>query len=171
VVSSSRIAGAAVLGLAGLLFASAAGAQEARQVRVHLTVVHASQTPGPIDPDARRLHQQLQKDFRYQSLRVMQDSRMRMPMREERRVELPTGKALRVRAISIDAHGVLMSLASSSSRSRATTEPLRLARRRIPRFGPPLPDPRAPNRSQRAEMPPSTGITAPVTYAPAREAR
>jgi hypothetical protein len=109
-VSSSRIAGAAVLGLAGLLFASAAGAQEARQVRVHLTVVHASQTPGPIDPDAQRLHQQLQKDFRYQSLRVMQDSRMRMPMREERRVELPTGKALRVRAISIDPQGVLMSL-------------------------------------------------------------
>ena len=109
-VSSSRIAGAAVLGLAGLLYASAAGAQEARQVRVHLTVIHASQTPGPIDPDARRLHQQLQKDFRYQSLRVMQQRRMRMPMREERRVELPTGRVLRMRAIAIDPHGVLMSL-------------------------------------------------------------
>ncbi|UCE86066.1 MAG: hypothetical protein JSU66_17370 [Deltaproteobacteria bacterium] len=109
-MSSSRVPAVAVLALAGLLSAAPSAAQEGRQIRVHLIVVHASQTPGPIDPDAKQLHEQLQRDFRYRSLRVMQHNRLRMPMREERRVELPTGRALRVRPIALDPQGILMSL-------------------------------------------------------------
>ncbi len=108
--ASSRIACAVALGLASALAAGSAPAQETREIGVQLLVIHVSQEPGPIDPGAAKLHKRLQKDFRYKSLRVVQRRQLRMPMHETRKVDLPTGRALRLRALSLDQKGLLMAV-------------------------------------------------------------
>jgi hypothetical protein len=110
VAASSWIACAVALGVASALVAGSAAAQDTRQIGIQLTVIHASKTPGPIDPEAARLHKRLKKDFRYESLRVVQRRKMRMPMRGMRKLDLPTGRTLRVRALELDQKGLLMAV-------------------------------------------------------------
>ena len=104
--SSSWTLCASALGLA-LLVAAPALAQE---VSVGVMVIHASQSPGPVDPEAERVRVILSRDFRFQSWRVMQRNRMRVPMKETRRVELPSGRSMKVCPLQIESKGLLMSV-------------------------------------------------------------
>lgn len=89
----------AAFALVGLLAAPAA-AQEVEWIRLKLMVTHASQAPGPIDPSAEDLHKQLHKDFRYQSLRVLQSESLRLSMNEIGQLRLPNGRWVRVRPLN-----------------------------------------------------------------------
>lgn len=104
---SLAAAGAVLLGLA---LAGDASAQTARRVGLDLTVSHASLQPGPIDPEAERLHQSLRDDFRYQSLRIIERRRLDLRTGEIGGLELPTGKRVRVRPLHMGTGGVLLAI-------------------------------------------------------------
>lgn len=103
---------AAALIACAVLAAGAAGAQGTTEVGVQLTVLHASPKPGP-PPDANvaPFDKQLRGQFRYQSLRIMERSQLRMSLLEMRKVRLPLGNELRVQPIQRDPEGLLTELA------------------------------------------------------------
>lgn len=103
----SIAAGAALC--AGLLAAQQADAQTARRVGLDLTVSHASPNPGPVDPELRTTHDQL-KEFRYQSLRVIERRRLNLRTGEIGGLDLPSGKRVRVRPLHMGAGGVLLAI-------------------------------------------------------------
>jgi len=103
------LAGRAVL-CAGLVIGAPALAQTARTVALELTVSHASQQPGPVDPEAALLHEQLRNDFRYQSLRVIERRRLDLRTGEVGGLDLPSGKRVRVRPLHMGAGGVLLAV-------------------------------------------------------------
>ena len=88
-----------VLALALGAGAGAAKAQEQR-IDVELMVSHVSGVRGEIDPRGRKLHQKLQGEFRYESLRVLQVRGLRLALNEVGSGGLPNGKT--VRPLSID---------------------------------------------------------------------
>jgi hypothetical protein len=100
-------AGAALL---ALVLAGPALAQTARRVALEMTVSHASPHPGPVDPAAARLHEQLRNDFRYQSLRVIERRRLNLRTGEIGGLDLPSGKRVRVRPLHMGASGVLLAV-------------------------------------------------------------
>ncbi len=104
--SSRRLAAAALILLG--LSPGLAAAQE--QVEIVVTVCHISDQPGPVDPRAAQLHAKLQKQFRYESLRVLDQRSLRLQMNELGTVKLPNGRQLRVRPLNVDDRGVLMSV-------------------------------------------------------------
>ncbi len=109
-MSASRaLSLAAVVG--AVLIPLVAVAQVAAQhVGLLLTVSHASSHPGPIDPSAAELHRSLRREFRYESLRVIERHHMDLRMQEVGGVDLPTGKRVEVRPLSLTASGVLISV-------------------------------------------------------------
>ena len=96
---------APVLGVA----AAAAKAQEQR-IDIELIVSHVSQTDGEIDPRGRKLHQKLQDQFRYESLRVLQIRGLRLALNEVGSVGLPNGKSVHVRPLQLSESGVLLAV-------------------------------------------------------------
>lgn len=106
---ASRSATAAIFATS-LLLAGTASAQTARRVGLDLTVSHASSRPGPVDPEAARLHQSLRDDFRYESLRVIERRRLDLRTGEIGGLELPTGKRVRVRPLHMGTGGVLLAI-------------------------------------------------------------
>jgi hypothetical protein len=109
-VSASRSRALALV-VGGLLLASAAVAQpELRRVGLSLTVSHASQQPGPIDPGAAEVHRRLRQEFRYESLRVIEKRHMDLRLQEIGGVDLPTGKVVRLRPIAVSPSGVLIAV-------------------------------------------------------------
>jgi hypothetical protein len=108
-VSGSRALWLAVA--IGVLIPICALAQVAVQrVGLLLTVSHVSSHPGPIDPSAAELHRSLQREFRYESLRVIERRHIDLRMQEIGGVDLPTGKHVEVRPLSISPSGVLISV-------------------------------------------------------------
>lgn len=95
---------------AGLLVAQPAVAQTVRRVGLDLTVSHASPNPGPVDPEASKIHDQLQREFRYESLRVIERRRLNLRTGEIGGLELPSGKRVRVRPLHMGAGGVLLAI-------------------------------------------------------------
>lgn len=97
--------------LAGLLALGplAAPAQEG-PVSLSVMVSHISDAEGPIDPRASRLHDKIRKQFKYSSLRVLEDRTLRLEMDELGRVELPNGRTFRVRPNDVGAGGVLLAV-------------------------------------------------------------
>ena len=89
--------------------AGAAKAQEQR-IDVELMVSHVSSAPGEIDPRARKLHQKLQGEFRYESLRVLQIRGLQLALNEVGSVGLPNGKSVRVRPLQLSGSGVLLAV-------------------------------------------------------------
>jgi hypothetical protein len=73
-------------------------------------VSHISDRAGPIDERASQLHRKLQKDFRYQSLRVLQTQRLALELDEVGTLTLPNGRELRVRPLQVGDRGVLMAV-------------------------------------------------------------
>jgi hypothetical protein len=95
--------------LALVLGAGAAKAQEQR-IDVELMVSHVSSVGGEIDPRGRKLHQKLQGEFRYESLRVLQIRGLRLALNEVGSVGLPNGKSVRVQPLQLSGSGVLLAV-------------------------------------------------------------
>ena len=89
--------------------AAAAKAEEQR-IDVELMVSHVSNAKGEIDPRGRKLHQKLQGQFRYESLRVLQTRGLRLELNEVGSVRLPNGKSVRVRPLQLSESGVLLAV-------------------------------------------------------------
>lgn len=80
--------------------------------RLHfeVTVLHASPSPGGVDPGAERFDKLLRQTVRYESLRVVKAKRRRVQLNEIERVALPTGQDFRFRPIDAGDRGVLVSI-------------------------------------------------------------
>ena len=63
--------------LAGALGA-APPAEAEPTVRFDIMVSQISDQPGPIDPRAKALHEKLRREFRYESLRVLEKANMKL---------------------------------------------------------------------------------------------
>jgi hypothetical protein len=101
---------AVAMGLATALAPTLGIAQVAPSVGVLLTVSHASPKPGPIDPDAAEIHRQLRHEFRYESLRVIERRHVILRMQELGGIDLPTGKRVELRPLSLTPSGVLIAV-------------------------------------------------------------
>jgi hypothetical protein len=96
--------------LALLLAAQAAWAKGERRFAVKVTVAEISDSPGQIDPRAQRLDQSLRGRFKYQSLRVLAERRLKLALDEVGSVELPSGRMFRVRPLNLGERGLLMAV-------------------------------------------------------------
>ena len=101
-----------LLGLVLVLCAGAgiARAQPAQGIELIVLVAHASAGPGGVDPRAERLADKLTKEFRYESLRVLQSRRLRLALDEVGSVRLPNGKLLRLRPLQVGEKSVLLAV-------------------------------------------------------------
>ena len=116
-------AGGLALGLVLALVAGAAGAQplipkekgfgaKPKKPRLHfeVTVLHASPSPGGIDPGAERFDLLLRDTVRYESLRVLKAKERNVELNQIEKVSLPTGQDFRFRPIDAGDRGVLVSV-------------------------------------------------------------
>ena len=83
---------------------------EGTPVGFRLMVGHLSQKPGPVDPEFESLHRLLEKEFRYQSLRILMIREMMLQLEEVGAMELPTGKRVEIRPMHLGRHGVLVAV-------------------------------------------------------------
>ena len=98
-------------GLAGAAHAqSPAAAPAPTPIRFDVTVSQISETPGPIDPRAAQLDERLRREFRYESLKVLEERRMELGIDDVGSVDLPNGKRLQLKPLLRDAKGVLLSV-------------------------------------------------------------
>ena len=93
-----------------LLCAAAAWAQPPRRVAVEVTVSHALDAKGAIDPRGSELNAFLKPQFRYGSLKVLEVERLDLALDEVGTLELPNGRKFRVRPLDIGPEGVLLSV-------------------------------------------------------------
>jgi hypothetical protein len=94
---------------AGALWLLAAQADaQPRQIALQILVVHISDQAGGVDPRAGRLHAELADQFRYDTLRVLDERRLDLPLGVVESVELPNGRRLNVRAFQLSSRGVLL---------------------------------------------------------------
>ena len=101
-----------VLGLLLVLCAAAgiARAEPGQGIELTVLVGHASDGPGGVDPRAQKLAAKLNKELRYESLRVLQSARLRLALDEVSSVQLPNGKQLRLRPLQVGESGVLLAV-------------------------------------------------------------
>jgi hypothetical protein len=80
--------------------------------RLHfeVTVLHASPSPGGVDPGAERFDRLLRDTVRYESLRVLKAKQRNVKLNEVEKVSLPTGQDFRFRPIDAGDRGVLVSV-------------------------------------------------------------
>ena len=109
--------------LAAVVVASAAQAQSTERIGLLLTVSHATQQPGPVDPGSAEIYKRLHEEFRFQSLRVIERRQNDLRLQEVGGVVLPTGKRVSLRPMSLSTTGVLI-----ASRSRARWRPTSASR-------------------------------------------
>lgn len=88
--------------------AGAAAAAERMSVRVMVSRI--SDSPGQIDPRAGRLHEKLQKEFRYASLEVLESRTLDLGVDDVGTLALPNGKSLKVRPLKLDDSGALLAV-------------------------------------------------------------
>lgn len=93
----------------GLVLAGGAAAQQ-DAIQVEVIVAHISDEPGDIDPRGSELHQKLEDQFRYQSLRVLEMRTLTLAADQVGSVGLPNGKQARVRPLQRDAKSVLLAV-------------------------------------------------------------
>jgi len=92
-------------------FVLGAGLAEAQApIRIEMMVGLASREPGPVDPRAAKIDRRLKKEFRYESLKVLEVERERVPLDGVMTIQLPNGKRARVRPLSVDRRGVLLAV-------------------------------------------------------------
>lgn len=101
---------AVALGCGAALAPAGVLAQVADSVGLSLTVSHASPKPGPIDPRAAEIHRQLRHLFRYESLRVIEQRHVQLRMQELGGIDLPNGKRVEFRPLSVTTTGVLIAV-------------------------------------------------------------
>jgi hypothetical protein len=80
------------------------------RVPVNVIVVHTSDGEGGVDPRARDLDEKLKKQLRYKSMRVIEQQRVDLQMNHVGTVQLPDGRAVRMRPIHKGTKGVLMAV-------------------------------------------------------------
>lgn len=102
------MAGALAAALASLVLAGPAAAQTS--IQLDLTVCLASDEPGPIDPRAERIDRRLKREFRYESLQLLDSKRERVAVDSVLSLGLPDGRQARVRPLSIDERGALLAV-------------------------------------------------------------
>ena len=90
-----------------LLVSGLAAAQGVSRVTFEVMVSHISDRPGQIDARASKLDRKLRKEFRYQSLRVLQSQSLSLAIDQVGSLKLPNGKQLRVRPLQVGDNGVL----------------------------------------------------------------
>ena len=104
----------AAFALALVLAAGPAPAQDEPPQRppinVDVMVSHISDRVGEVDARARRIDEKLRKQFRYESMEVIERHRMVLDVDEVGTVELPTGHAFRARPLEVNERGVLMAV-------------------------------------------------------------
>jgi hypothetical protein len=103
-----RALAAAAVGL--LLAAGPASAQTVTRIAMDVMVSHISNRPGDVDPAGRKLDRKLRDQFRYESLRVLENRRLSLKLDEVGSVRLPSGKRLRVRPLQVSQRGVLVAV-------------------------------------------------------------
>lgn len=111
--SRQRLRGFGYRGLCVAVLVSALGAAAAKAeptVRFDVMVSQISDQPGPIDPRAQQLHERLRREFRYESLRVLEEATMKLGIDEVGRLRLPNGKRLGLKPLLIDERGVLLAV-------------------------------------------------------------
>lgn len=101
---------AVAVGVATAIAPAFVFAQVIESVGLSLTLSHASPKPGPIDPGAAEIHRQLRREFRYESLRVIEQRHMNLRMQELGGIDLPTGKRVELRPLSLTPSGVLIAV-------------------------------------------------------------
>jgi hypothetical protein len=106
---SSPIVGALAAGLL-LAAAAAAPAEPPRRVSIDVTVSHALDAEGTIDPRAAELDTLLKPQFRYGGLKVLQEERLNLALDQVGTLQLPNGRKFRVRPLDIGPEGVLLSV-------------------------------------------------------------
>ena len=102
-----RGACALALAAAGLALATA-GADEPRRIDLEVLVAYISDEPGGVDEQAQELDRKLAGQFRYQTLRVLDQRRLDLPLGAVQSVPLPNGRLLNVRAFQLASRGVLL---------------------------------------------------------------
>lgn len=105
---TTRRAAALAVAFAGLALAGPAVAQTS--IGLELAVSLASDEPGPIDPRAERIDRRLRREFRYQSLRLLDSKRDRVAVDSVLSLALPNGKQAHVRPLSVDERGALLAI-------------------------------------------------------------
>ena len=98
--------------LAAVLLACAAvaWAETPRRVVVKVTLSHALDAKGAIDPRGSELNAFLEPQFRYGSLKVLQVESLDLALDEVGTLKLPNGRKFRVRPLDIGPEGVLLSV-------------------------------------------------------------
>jgi len=109
VLPRSLIAGA-MLAAALLGSAAAASAEPPRRIAIDVTVSHALDAQGAIDPRGVKLDAHLKPQFRYGGLKVLQVERLDLAMDQVGTLQLPNGRKFRVRPLDIGSEGVLLSV-------------------------------------------------------------
>jgi hypothetical protein len=105
----SRITGAlAVILLLGI--AAAAHAEPPRRIGIDVTVSHALDAQGAIDPRGVELDAHLKPQFKYGGLKVLQVERLNLALDEVGTLQLPNGRKFRVRPLDVGSEGVLLSV-------------------------------------------------------------
>jgi hypothetical protein len=93
-----------------LLAGSPAWSQAERRFTVKVTVAEISNVEGKIDGRAKRLDLNLRKKFKYNSLRVIKERRLKLGIDEVGSVKLPDGRMFRVRPLDLGERGLLMAV-------------------------------------------------------------
>ena len=110
VARAGVFAAIAVLGAAAGMARAQAPESSPSPIRLEVTVSQIGETPGPIDPRAAQLDKRLRREFRYESLQVLEERSMELGIDDVGRVDLPNGKKLQLKPLLVDANGVLLSV-------------------------------------------------------------
>jgi len=103
---AGALAAAVWLGLAGV----ASAADPPRRVAIDVTVSHALDAQGAIDPRGLELDAHLKRQFRYGGLKVLQVEHLDLALDQVGVLQLPNGRKFRVRPLDIGSEGVLLSV-------------------------------------------------------------
>jgi len=94
------------------LLAGTAAAEDPRPISFDVTVVHVSNREGGVQADARarRVDRIIGAQIKYDSLRVLDFTRRRVPLNQIGSVTLPGGKHFRFRPMDLSDEGVLVAV-------------------------------------------------------------
>ena len=87
---------------------AAGAAAAAEQFEIEVMVSQLGEGAGGIDPRGAKLHAKLQKQFRYESLKVLKTESLKLKLDEVGNLSLPNGKPLRVRPLQLTDRGLLL---------------------------------------------------------------
>jgi len=102
---SGALAAAALLGSAAV-----ASADPPRRITIDVTVSHALDAQGAIDPRGLQLDAYLKPQFKYGGLKVLQVERLDLALDQVGTLQLPNGRKFRVRPLDVGSEGVLLSV-------------------------------------------------------------